>query len=423
MMLMLELLSDGKVWEKYLEYKMSLKRPKDELNYLQEFIENRDYLPVCRMIEKGEEFPLPEKAVINKTSSKKSRVVYMYPKRETTVLKLLTYLLLRKYDGLFSPGLYSFRPGRTAKDAVRRLPGIGGRGNMFSYKADISNYFNSINVDMLVGQLETVLADDPELLAFLCRLLTEKHITDRGKIITEEKGIMAGTPLSAFYANLFLRELDEYFYDKRIPYARYSDDIIVFGKTYEETEGYARFIRSFLAQRGLEMNPDKECFSDPRQGWVFLGFSCCDGIVDIAPVTVVKIKKKMRRKARSLLRWRIRSGVDGEKAASAFIRIFNRKLFDGGGDNELTWSCWYFSMINTPRSLQAIDRYAQDCIRYIISGKRTKARFNVRYDDMKRLGYRSLVHEFYLPQENDGLQRDNTKDPDRTELSGNNNLE
>ena len=42
-----------------------------------------------------------------------------------------------------------------------------------------------------------------------------------------------------------------------------------------------------------------------------------------------------------------------------------------------------------------IDRYAQDCLRVLMSGQRTKGRFNVRYEDLKKLGYRSLVHEYY----------------------------
>ena len=103
----------------------------------------------------------------------------------------------------------------------------------------------------------------------------------------------------------------------------------------------------------------------------------------------------MRRKAAGLLRWRLRNEVAGEKAAAAFIRIFNRKLLEGPKDNELTWSYWFFPVINTAKSLRVIDNYAQDCIRYIISGKRTKARFNVRYEDIKRLGYRNLVHAYY----------------------------
>ena len=90
----------------------------------------------------------------------------------------------------------------------------------------------------------------------------------------------------------------------------------------------------------------------------------------------------------------------GEKAAAAFIRVFNRKLFEQPEDQDhmLSWSLWYFPVINTVESLREIDRYAQDCLRFLISGRRTKARYNVRYDDLKQLGYRSLVHEYYSPK-------------------------
>ena len=83
----------------------------------------------------------------------------------------------------------------------------------------------------------------------------------------------------------------------------------------------------------------------------------------------------------------------------AFIRIFNSKLFehraDEMSDNELTWSKWYFPVINTDRSLKAIDHYAQECVRYLVSGTRGKARYRVSYEDMKALGLRSLVGEYY----------------------------
>ena len=61
----------------------------------------------------------------------------------------------------------------------------------------------------------------------------------------------------------------------------------------------------------------------------------------------------------------------------------------------LNWSRWFFPLINTTESLQLIDSYAQDQLRFLISGKRTKSRFNVRYEDLKVLGYRSLVNEYY----------------------------
>ena len=106
-------------WRGFLAYKESLARPKAFARELRAFIQDRAYLPVCDEMLGGAPFPLPRKAEIGKMSSEKVRVVYTYPEPHNTVLKLLTYLLLRRYDHLFSDGLYSFRPNRSAKDAVR----------------------------------------------------------------------------------------------------------------------------------------------------------------------------------------------------------------------------------------------------------------------------------------------------------------
>ncbi len=412
-MSLLDRLSDADSWQAFYEYRAGLACPKQSQRELRDFIDTRGWQPVTEAIQSGSPFPLPRKAVISKLGTAKKRTVYIYPKAESTVLKLLTHLLLRKYDALFDDGLYSFRPGRTAKDAVRRFVRLPQADRLYAYKADVHDYFNSVPVDRLLPQLSAVTADDPALYGFLSRLLTEPCVLENGAPAAERKGIMAGTPLSAFYANLYLQDLDRHFAEAGAAYARYSDDIIVFGSTPEEVQAQADFIRQHLCGCGLALNPDKECFYTPKDGWTFLGFSCKNGRIDIAPATVTKLKQKMRRKTRALQRWRQRNGLPGEKAAAAFVRIFNRKLLEGPDDNELTWSRWFFSVINTTESLREIDAYAQDCLRYLVSGTRTKARYNVRYENLKRLGYRSLVHAYYAFQKEQGSLPAPTA-PDRT---------
>ena len=394
-MSLLDLLNEPSIWEKFYQYKLSLAVPKQFTSGLRGFIDEKKYLPVYGEIISGERFPLPKKAAISKTGSDKKRVVYTYPEPENTVLKLLTYLILRKYDHVFSPCLFSFRPGKTAKDAVKSVLRHRNINCLYAYKVDIHDYFNSVPVDSLLPALKSELYDDLKLYNFLSSLLTEPFVTWRDTPTEEQKGIMAGTPLSSFYANLYLKDLDFYFFSRRIIYARYSDDIIVFSETERELAEYADYIRKFLKDKQLSVNEKKEFVYRPGEGFTFLGFSCRDGVVDIAPVTVKKLKQKMRRKRDSLSRWHMRNGLEPEKAAKAFIRIFNRKLLESPRDNELSWSSWFFPVINTARSLHEIDLYAQDCIRYLISGKHTKSRFNVRYEDIKALGYRSLVNEFY----------------------------
>lgn len=394
-MSILDLLSDSSQWERFLEYKTRLICPKAFERKLSRFIEAGAYSRVCDRIARGERFALPKKSVISKIYSQKKRTVYTYPDDENMVLKLLTHLILRRYDGEFSPNLYSFRPGRTAKDAVRSLLSVPQIAGMYSYKADVSDYFNSIPIDMLLPELRAVLADDPKAYSFLAGLLGEPFVLENGSPVSERKGIMAGTPTASFLANLYLRGLDRLFYEAGVPYARYSDDIIVLAPTREEAERHAGTIRGFLRERGLRVNPAKEELRTPEEGFVFLGFLCRGGVIDVSPASVDKLKGKMRRKARALARWRDRNGLDGEKAAKAFIRIFNRKLFENPASDELTWTYWFFPVITTSASLNEIDRYAQDCVRFLISGTRTKARFNVRYEDMKALGLRSLVHAYY----------------------------
>lgn len=428
---LLDLLSQSETWEKFYAYKTSLACPSQFTKELRGFIDTEKYLPVCRRLQDGTPFPLPQKSIISKMSTQKKRTVYTYPHAENTVLKLLTYLLLRRYDSLFCDNLFSFRPGKSAKTALHKLQRIPGLSHKYSYKVDVSNYFNSIPVEKLLPELARVTADDPALYSFLKALLEEPYVSEQChpvskmlrenpqansatslhisrnndydaeispsklRAIREQKGIMAGTPLASFYANLYLRDLDQLFFDQGIPYARYSDDIIVFGDSMEEVQRHADTIRSFLHAKELTVNPSKEEFRTPEEGFVFLGFFQKGKTIDIAPASVKKLKQKMRRKARALQRWQKRNGLTGEKSARAFIRIFNRKLMESSGDNDLTWSYWYFSVINTSESLHVIDLYAQECIRFLLTGTHSKSRYNARYEDLKRLGYQSLVHAYY----------------------------
>ena len=104
-MTLLDELASLDAWQSFLQYKKTLAVPTPFEKDLEEFISGKDYLSVYERIMCGERFSLPERAVISKMDNQKKRVVYTYPPAENMVLKLLTYLLLRKYDSIFSEGL------------------------------------------------------------------------------------------------------------------------------------------------------------------------------------------------------------------------------------------------------------------------------------------------------------------------------
>ncbi|MCR4777109.1 MAG: reverse transcriptase/maturase family protein [Saccharofermentans sp.] len=397
-MSLIDKLFEKSSWERYFEYKSGLKCSKHFKKELREFIDSERYLSYKNEVNSLTDLPLPSKAIISKMSSRKKRTVYKYPYDFNMLLKLLTYLTLRKYDHIYTPNLYSFRPGVCAKDAIMAICRNKELHSLYSYKVDVSDYFNSIPVDNICLALDETITDDTKLLSFMKALLKEEKVICDNETVTEKKGIMAGTPIASFYANLYLKDLDEWFRERNILYARYSDDIIVFAKSGDDIARYRKVLLDKLDEKGLKVNPDKEFCGNPEDGFTFLGVEVKNGSIDIAPASVVKLKQKMRRKARALDRWRHREGIDGTKAAAAFIRIFNHKLLEVNEDSDLTWSLWFFPVITTSKSLHEIDLYAQDLLRFLISGTHTKSRYNVRYAELKEMGYRSLVNEYYLKQ-------------------------
>lgn len=396
----MDLLSSKDSWYEFLNYKKSSDFfPEQEEKILTQYIENEEYMPVCQEIAKGNAFPVPCMVQINKKSVNKKRTVFVFAKRERYVLKHLAFLL-RKYDYLFSENLYSFRQRISVKDATAFLVKSTAQKRMYSYKVDIHNYFNSVNADDVVSMLREKIKDDQRLIDFLAGILNEPFANHKGELVRVKKGIMAGVPFSGFLANMYLSQLDKWFYERKILYARYSDDIIVFAHTQEEIREYEGKIKEVLRGAGLEVNERKEFHTVPNEQWEFLGFQICGDIIDVSPASVDKLKAKIRRKAHALVRWREKNNYDPRFAVRALIKRFNKKFFDNDSTHELTWCKWYFPTINTPKSLHIIDKYMVESLRYVYTGKHTKANYNLRYAQLKELGYVSLVNLYYKYKKN-----------------------
>jgi hypothetical protein len=259
---------------------------------------------------------------------------------------------------------------------------------------------------------------------------------------------MAGTPTSPFLANLYLRELDAWFTEQRFPYARYSDDIIFFAESEQEIYRCQAEALRIIHAHGLQVNGQKAYIAAPGEAWEFLGMTYQAGVIDLSAGTKAKLKGKIRRKARALRRWVLRKQAgeqrelvergelvklaeqQGERveqqsermeqqsegakrserakraqqsgrgelvkrAERAFIHSFNRKFFDSRNSHELTWARWFFPLLTTSRGIHEIDSYLQQYVRYIATGRFNAKNYQLEYRQIKELGYRSLVNEYY----------------------------
>ena len=357
-----------KAWEEFLAYRLLKGRFNwHEFVEADRFVEQETYLRLAQKIVKGESMGMPQKKVVNKMGTGKKRVVYSFAPEEMMLLKLIAFKLY-DYDEHFAPNCYAFRRGVKAHDAIRNIRrAIGGR-KMWAYKLDIHDYFNSISIDILLPMLEELWTDDPLLYHFFEKMLTDDRAVYKNDIIHESHGVMAGTPTAPFLADVYMEEVDRHFYESGVVYARYSDDIIMFAPDLDTLQEYKR---------------------------KFLGFKCHSNDIDISESTKKKMKGKIKRAAKSLMRWSRRKHIEPEKAMKGLINRFNRKFYESNDTEALTWSRWFFPIINKTEGLKEIDHYLQHYIRYLGTGRHSKVNYKTDYLQLKQLGYRSLVNEFY----------------------------
>lgn len=387
-------------WWEFINYKMEKQHLSgQEERDLREFVEQKAYLPLSKDFAENR-FPkqLPKKKVVNKIGTKKKRIVYSFEGEEGIFLKFISFQFFQ-YDEMFSKNCYAFRRGFGVREAILRLRSDERVEDGYCLKVDISNYFNSIDTGKLVEMLSFLKEKDEPLYLMLKKILENKSIEENGKVIEEEHGAMAGTSFSPFLANLYLKDVDAFFEKENVLYFRYSDDILLFAETKEELDFRKKQLYDMIHDLGLSVNPDKENIYEPGDRIEFLGFSYCDGQIDLSETTIKKMKDKIKRKAQALRRWQNKKGLEGEKAAIGFIRAMNQKFYGSrsGENNEddFTWNRWFFPNLTTDAGLKEIDAYMQQYIRYAVTGRHYKGNYKIKYEKMKEWGYRSLVHEYY----------------------------
>ena len=243
--------------------------------------------------------------------------------------------------------------------------------------------------------------DDPQILYFFERLLLRGEFIEKGKTVHEPTGALSGCALTNFFENIYLLDMDEMILSRATYYCRFADDIAIFMKSEDELKELYADIQALFDKRGLTFNMKKTEIVPPGGSFELLGFNVSGSDFDIADSSQEKIKWKLRHFAKKLVKMQRRGWITKEEAEQRMIDRINEYFFiNKNSEHELNWVAWAFRVINGVDSLRDLDECAQSCIRYAGSGgKTTDAKYRIRYKDMKKKGYRTLVHAYYHREE------------------------
>lgn len=252
-------------------------------------------------LKQGSYQPKPVKRVwIPKLGSKELRPLGVPTVEDRVVQSALRNVLEPIFERTFADHSYGFRPGRGAKQALRRVDQLLKTGHHWVVDADLKGYFDSIPQDKLMEAVETQIADGAVLK--LIEQLLGQGVMESGKgWQPTETGTPQGAVISPLLANIYLNPLDQLMAGQGRQMVRYADDFVILCQNQQQAQEVLEQLRHWTQAAGLTLHPTKTRIVDASQkgGFDFLGYHFERGYRWPRKKSLDKLKESIRDKTQS----------------------------------------------------------------------------------------------------------------------------
>lgn len=257
------------------------------------------------------------RAWIPKPGSNEQRPLGIPAVRDRIVQAALRHVLEPIFETEFAEQSYGFRPGRGAKDALRRVDRLLREGNCWVVDADLKSYFDTLPHERLMALLKERVADGP-VLALVESFLKAGVMEESKGWQPTERGTPQGGVISPLLANLYLHPLDQIMAGAGWEMTRYADDFIILCRSEAEAQAALAQVQAWVKEAGLTLHPQKTRIVNAEQpgGFDFLGYHFERGMKWPRQKSLMKLKERLRAKTRRL---------DG-RSLQAIITDVNRSL-------------------------------------------------------------------------------------------------
>jgi RNA-directed DNA polymerase len=266
------------------------RRAEDELRRLHEQLRDGTYRPQ----------PV-RRAWIPKPGSTEKRPLGIPAVRDRIVQGALRHVLEPIFETEFAGHSYGFRPGRGAKDALRRVDALLKAGHVWVVDADLKSYFDTIPHERLLALLRQRVADG-RVLALVERFLRAGVLEEAKGWQPTERGTPQGGVLSPLLANLYLHPLDHQMAAAGWEMVRYADDFVILCRSQAEAQEALAAVRHWVSEAGLTLHPEKTRVVDASVpgGFDFLGYHFERGMRWPCQKSLEKMRDRVRTKTSRL---------------------------------------------------------------------------------------------------------------------------
>ena len=337
----------------------------------------------------------------------KRRTLYIPPWEERIVDLLIYRLLNRKLHYWFSTSSYAYRDHTYGLDRCQsRIREVLRSANtpVFVVKRDISDYFASVNHDILFQQLENLVAPDDYLFDLISERIRFEYQDESGSH-RAAVGIPFGCASACVLANLHLTELDREIESiAGVQYFRYADDILLLSGSRELALLGKGRLHDCLAKLRLTTKASHEA------DFVLTGSSCIPD-PNFRPVLAfrhlglqfehlgsVSLSRDTQRKIQNLFRFAFRRSRrrwkninDPRERARTLVGVASQVVEQGVRNVAIL--DYYLKHTTDAGQLRLLDRWLAEEILSLVFGGHKKGNFaKISYEELRQYGLPSLVH-------------------------------
>ena len=248
----------------------------------------------------------------------KIREIWAADFRDRVVHHLIYNAVRDRFERRFIRDSYACIPGRGTHDGMRRVSGFARSitrnwsRDAFFLKADIANFFGSIDRHILLGLvlrhveedwlralIQQVVLHDPRENAVFRSSRALFACVPRHKSLLhapDGKGLPIGNLTSQFFANIYLNELDQFVKHglRAQYYGRYVDDLVLLHDDTVVLNSWYGQIEEFLQDRlALRLHPGKKHLNRAYTGIDFTGFIIKPGRTYLRRSSLARCRRKI----------------------------------------------------------------------------------------------------------------------------------